>query len=169
MYYFVNKEKFYHTSTSPVWFYFTVLVCAHFCIEIERCQLWKLLKYFNILWQKSGVRLEYVLSDSVWFALSFVVWIEFWQEVEKYDVDIWLKYLFFLLRNLLSDCNWTRTHNHLVRKGILNHLTKPASLTKRLTFRLRTKWLWFRVQLQSLKLQISRLLRARSSLTFRQL
>ena len=41
----------------------------------------------------------------------------------------------------LSDCNWTRTH----------------------------KWFWVRVQLQSLKLQISRLLRARSSLTFRQL
>ena len=22
----------------------------------------------------------------------------------------------------LSDCNWTRTHNHLIRKGTLNHL-----------------------------------------------
>ena len=53
----------------------------------------------------------------------------------------------------LSDCNWTRTQNHLVRKRTLNHLAK----------------FWVRVQLQSLKLQISRLLRARSSLTFRQL
>ena len=35
--------------------------------------------------------------------------------------------------------------------------------------RLQTNWLWVRVQLQLLKLQISRLLRARSSLTFRQL
>ena len=34
---------------------------------------------------------------------------------------------------------------------------------------LRTKWFWVRVQLQSLHLQISRLLRARSSMTFRQL
>ena len=33
---------------------------------------------------------------------------------------------------------------------------------------LQTKWLWFRVPLQSLKLQISRLFRTRSSLTFRQ-
>ena len=32
----------------------------------------------------------------------------------------------------------------------------------------RNKWLWFRVSLLSLKLQIWRLLRARSSLTFRQ-
>ena len=24
----------------------------------------------------------------------------------------------------LSDCNWTRTHNHLVRKRTLNHLAK---------------------------------------------
>ena len=38
-----------------------------------------------------------------------------------------------------------------------------------LSVRLWTKWLWVRVQLQSLKLQISRLLRARISLTFRQI
>ena len=42
----------------------------------------------------------------------------------------------------LNGCNWTRTHNHLN--------------TKRLSVRLRTKWFWVRVQLQSLKLQISR-------------
>ena len=63
----------------------------------------------------------------------------------------------------LSDCNWTRTQNHLVLKRTLNHLAKWLSV------RLRTKWFWVRVQLQSLHLQISRLLRARSSLTFRQL
>ena len=57
----------------------------------------------------------------------------------------------------LCGCNWTRTHNHL------------ASLAKWLSVRLRTKWLWVRVQWQSLKLQISCLLRGRSSLTFRQL
>ena len=31
----------------------------------------------------------------------------------------------------LSDCNWTRTHNHLVRKRTLNHLAK---LTKWLSW-----------------------------------
>ena len=50
-----------------------------------------------------------------------------------------------------SDCNWTRTHNHLVRKRTLNHLTKLISLAKRLSVRLRTKWLWVQVPLQSLK------------------
>ena len=54
----------------------------------------------------------------------------------------------------------------LVLRTKLNHL---FSLAKWLSVRLRTKWLWVRVQLQSLHLQISRLLRARSSLTFRQL
>ena len=39
---------------------------------------------------------------------------------------------------------------------------------KWLGVRLRTKWLWVRIPLLSLKLQISCLLRARSSLTFRQ-
>ena len=43
-----------------------------------------------------------------------------------------------------------------------------ASLAKWLSVRLRTKWLWVQITLLSLKLQIWRLLRARSSLTFRQ-
>ena len=62
-----------------------------------------------------------------------------------------------------SACNGTRTHTHLVRKRTLNHLVKWSSVT------LQTKWLRVRVPLQSLKLQISRLFRARSSLPFRQL
>ena len=41
--------------------------------------------------------------------------------------------------------------------------------TKCLSFRLWTTWLWVRVPLQSLKLQISRLFWTKSSLTFRQL
>ena len=44
-----------------------------------------------------------------------------------------------------------------------------ASLAKWLSVRLRIKWLWVRVPLQSLNLQISRLFRARNSWTFRQL
>ena len=28
------------------------------------------------------------------------------------------------LKSLLSDCNWTRTQNHLVLKRTLNHLAK---------------------------------------------
>ena len=36
----------------------------------------------------------------------------------------------------LSDCNGTRTHNHLVHKRTLNHLVKLASLAKWLSVRL---------------------------------
>ena len=49
---------------------------------------------------------------------------------------------------VLSDCNGTRTHNHLIRKRTLNHLAK---LAKWLIVRLRIKWLWVRVPLQSPK------------------
>ena len=42
-------------------------------------------------------------------------------------------------------------------------------LAKWLRVRLRSKWLWVRVPLQSLNIQILRLFRARSSLTFRSL
>ena len=48
----------------------------------------------------------------------------------------------------LSDCNWSRTQNHLVPKGTLNHLTK---LAKWLSVPLGTKLFWVRVQLQSLR------------------
>ena len=79
----------------------------------------------------------------------------------------------------LSVCNGTRTHNHSVRKRTLNHLAKLAKWlscvvstylygafdciflschvrilecihTKWLNVRLRNKWLWDRVPLQSL-------------------
>ena len=52
----------------------------------------------------------------------------------------------------LSDSNRIRTHNHLVRKRIPNNLAKLASLSKWLSVRLRSKWLWVRIPLLSLKL-----------------
>ena len=67
-----------------------------------------------------------------------------------------------------NDRNWIRTRNHLVRKRALNHLAKLANLSKWLSVSLWTKWLWVRIPLLSPKLQIWRLLRARSSLIFRQ-
>ena len=69
----------------------------------------------------------------------------------------------------LSDCNGIWTHNHLVRKRTLNHLAKLNCLAKLLSVCLQTKWLSVRIPLQSLKLQISRLFWARSSLTLGQL
>ena len=76
----------------------------------------------------------------------------------------------FLEIRLSFYCNWTRTQNHLVRKQTLNHLGEfgqMASLVKCLSVRLQTNWFWVRVQLQSLKLHILCLLRARRSWTFR--
>ena len=69
-----------------------------------------------------------------------------WQDIQSYSIQ---------------------THNHLVCKRTLSHLAKLAKLAKWLSVRLRTKCLWFPILLQSLKLQISRLFWARSSLTFR--
>ena len=66
---------------------------------------------------------------------------------------------------LLSDSSGIQTHNLLVLKRALNHLAK---LAKWFSVCLRTKWLWVRIPLLSLKLQICCLLRARHSLTLRQ-
>ena len=50
---------------------------------------------------------------------------------------------------ILSDCNGTRTYNHLARKRTLNHLAKLTyCLTKWLNVPLRTKWLWVRILFQ---------------------
>ena len=62
----------------------------------------------------------------------------------------------------ISQSKEIRTNNHLVRKWILNHLAKWLSVC------LQSKWLWVRISLLSLKLQIRCLLWARSSLIFRQ-
>ena len=67
-----------------------------------------------------------------------------------------------------SESNDIRTHNHLFRKRTLNHLAQLASLANWLSVRLRNKWFWVRISLLSPKLQIWRLLWARSSLPFKQ-
>ena len=60
-------------SDLHMWFYITFLVCAHVCIEIQKCQLEKPLKYFSILKpMKNNVRFECVpwkMSDFVSFLL----------------------------------------------------------------------------------------------------
>ena len=67
--------------------------------------------------------------------------------------------------SITSSSNFVNAPDRYVLKTQLNHL---ASLAKWLSVRLRTKWLWVRIPLLSLKLQIWRLLWARSFLTFRQ-
>ena len=68
----------------------------------------------------------------------------------------------------VSDCNWTQTHNQLVHKQTLNGLAKLAtwlvlndhlissqlaSMAKWLSVRLWINWLWFRFQLQLLRIR----------------
>ena len=77
----------------------------------------------------------------------------FWSESTSYSC-LNLKEL--LARNRrdiwsLSDCNGIRTHNLLFRKRILYRIAKLALW---LSVSLRTEWLWVRISLQSLKLQI---------------
>ena len=66
-----------------------------------------------------------------------------------------------------SNCVGTRTHNHLVPNQTFNHLPKLVSFGKHLSDGL-FKWLRVGILLQSLNSQISRLLGAMSSFTFRE-
>ena len=68
----------------------------------------------------------------------------------------------------VSDCDWIQTHNQLVHKQTLNGLAKLAtwlvlndhlissqlaSMAKWLSVRLWINWLWFRFQLQLLRIR----------------
>lgn len=53
---------------------------------------------------------------------------------------------------LLSDCNGTQTHNNLLPKLTLNHLAK--FLTKWLSVRLRTSWLWVRDPFSNIRFKL---------------
>ena len=63
------------------------------------------------------------------------------------------KRISLMLKNS-SDSNGIQSHNHLVFKGTLNHSVKLGSFTKWSSVRLRTKWLWFRIPLLSLKIHV---------------
>ena len=75
-----------------------------------------------------------------------------------------VKELFALTRYniwFLSDSNGIWTHNHLVRKWILNHIAKLVKwLSCVVSTYLRCNLTWVRIQLLPLKLQISHLFRA---------
>ena len=161
-------------------------------------------KVFNKVWHEELVFYLYVLIiPSTRFRVNpLYSCLNVKELVARNRRDIWR----------LSDCNGTRTHDHLVRKRAPNHLAKLAKWLNCvvntylyvafncmflschvlvlewisdkysqhisiiwpvwlncLSVRLQTKWLWFWVPLQSLKLQISRLFWARSSLTLRHL
>ena len=64
----------------------------------------------------------------------------------KIHINLIVTFIFFKIL-LCGDSNGIRTHNHLVCK-------KLAFLAKWLSVRLRTKWLWVRIPLLTLKLQI---------------
>ena len=44
----------------------------------QKFRFWKSLNTF-MAFDKNDVRFDYVLSNRVWFDLSFVVWVELWQ------------------------------------------------------------------------------------------
>ena len=98
MYYFVIKEKYCQTCTCPVWFYFTWLVCAYFCNEIEKCCLWKSLKYLSILRPMKNYG---KMSDFVSFPLfEFTLVIKlrnfwFWKSLQYFNI--------FYKKDIVSD------------------------------------------------------------------
>ena len=83
--------------------------------------------------------------------------------------DWYLWFLFLTISCLLHFIRKMKLEREIPRWSSSIFFLPLNDLAKWFSVRLRTNWLWFWVQLQPFKLQISRLLRARSFLTFRQL
>ena len=75
---------------------------------------------------------SYHVTDAFQSESTLYSWLNVKELLAQSRGDIWSS----------SDCNMTRTHNHLVRKRTLNHW---ANWAKWLSVCLRTKWLCFRV------------------------
>ena len=80
-----KQKKYCQICTCPMWFYFIVLICTHFCNKTEKCKSQKSLKYFSILLpMKNDVKFEYVPWKYVWFCFIYMVWVHFSHKIEKF-------------------------------------------------------------------------------------
>ena len=108
MYNFVNKEKYRQICTCLVWFYFTLLVYAHFCNEIERSQLQKSLRYF--VTNEKGCHIWICPLENVWFCFVSIVCVIFSHKIEKFLFCKSLKYFIIFwpenIRRQIWVCPW---------------------------------------------------------------
>lgn len=110
-------------------------------------------------------RMNYKLKSSLWkffnkLIVSFLLTVSYYHVTYEYPHSIvCLSVKELLARSMcliwsLIDSNVIRTHNQThtrnFNKDFTKHITKLAKLTKWLSGRLRTKWLWVGVTLLSL-------------------
>ena len=63
--------KLEYAPWEDVWFCFISIIWVQFSHKTEKFRFWKSLRYFNIMRWKNDVRFDYVLSNNVWFGLSY--------------------------------------------------------------------------------------------------
>ena len=117
---------------------------ASVCNSVLQCEFYVNIQGMSML-GKVEVLWDCIRIRSIWSMIvcSFHITYAFHSESTLYSCLNVKELLAWNRRKIwsLSDCNWTRTHNHLVRKRTLDHLAKLASLAKWLSVHLRTKWL----------------------------
>ena len=79
--YFDKRERhavrFTYVPWKDVLFCLIFILKVHLSHKTGKFWFYRSAKYFNIFWQKNYIRFGYVLSNSVWFGLSFAVWVTF--------------------------------------------------------------------------------------------
>ena len=73
----ISHEKMSDFVSFPLFGFVLVIKLRNFDFESH----WNTLIFFD---EKRMCFDGYVLSNNIWFGLSFVFWVKFWQQVEKY-------------------------------------------------------------------------------------
>ena len=68
----MSYEKMPDLVSLPLFEFTVVIKLRNFDFESH----WNTLIFFD---KKNDVRFDYILPNSAWFDLGFVVWVEFWQ------------------------------------------------------------------------------------------
>ena len=135
-------------------------------VYLMRCKLFLAIKFHDLKFLICKTHSYFSLEKLLLFlspAPTLFLCFQFFQKEFLFCCSL------FSLFHFSPVSQFLRLFDTVQRYVMLCFLYFEISLAKWLSIRLQTKWFWVRVHLQSLKLHVTRLLRARSSLTFRQL
>ena len=82
--------------------------------------------YFKYSKEKDEKKLEFIIEDQRQAKIYNQIWDKIRELINNVDGVKFRFSDYFRDHRVISDCNGTRTHNHLVRKRTLNHLAKLA-------------------------------------------
>ena len=132
-----RREVNWNYFTFPIWT-FTIKrkrkdsVSVSSCNSVNSAIIYNMEIMMKMSFVKTLISRAIMIIVFNYFRISF--------QVQKSNVAVYQGHINFR-KEVPSDCNWTRTHYHVVHKRTLNHLAKLGSLAKWLSAHLWAKCL----------------------------